>query len=49
MYVLLIYLLSPENIVMALPWMNMPSGSYCDSADLYLWGFCSLFEAVNVK
>lgn len=29
--------------------MNMSSGSYCDSADLYLWIFCSLFKAVHVK
>lgn len=39
MYMPLMYLLSLENIVMALPWMNMPSGSHCDSADLYLRGF----------
>lgn len=50
MYVLLIHLLSPGNTVMALPWMNMPSWSYCDSAGFYLRGFfCSLLKAVHVK
>lgn len=48
MYMLLIYLLSLENTVMALPCMNICSGSYCDSADLCLWGFCPLFKAVCI-